>query len=32
MSHLKRMIAADSEWYAKNGAAILNQFIDTVLS
>lgn len=30
--NLKRMIAADSEWYAKNGAAILNQFIDTVLS
>ncbi|HEX2885900.1 extracellular solute-binding protein [Vineibacter terrae] len=30
--NLKRMVVADSEWYAKNSASVLNQFIDTVLS
>jgi len=30
--NLGRMLVADSEWYAKNGATTLNQFIDTVLS
>lgn len=30
--NLKRMVVADSAWYAENGAGILNQFIDTVLS
>jgi putative spermidine/putrescine transport system substrate-binding protein len=30
--NLSRMVVADSNWYAKNGATTLNQFIDTVLS
>ena len=30
--NLGRMVVADSEWYARNGATTLNQFIDTVLS
>lgn len=30
--NMKLMVIADSEWYAKNSATVLNQFIDTVLS
>lgn len=30
--NIKRMIIPNSEWYAKNSARVLNQFIDQVLS
>jgi putative spermidine/putrescine transport system substrate-binding protein len=30
--NLKKMVIPDSEWYAKNSAQVLNQFLDQVLS